>query len=97
MSDSANLVFGLQLLGGIITIVMTVIGAMVWTSDKKPKIGIPVMALGLVAWLWFPWLGYGVYRVACWSLNGINYCERPDTVIPADPKVIDLRHVEKQK
>jgi hypothetical protein len=53
------------------------------------------LAIPVLAWLWFPWVGYGVYRVARWSTNGIDYCERPPTVIPAKPEVIDLNLKEK--
>ena len=44
----------------------------------------------MTAWLWFPWLGYGVYRISRMSLNAIDYCERPDNVIPVAPKTINL-------
>lgn len=67
---------------------------------KTPKwrtfLWLKFLAIPLLAWLWFPWVGYGIYRVARWSTNGIDYCERPPTVIPAKPEVIDLnKHAEK--
>lgn len=49
-----------------------------------------LLPLVVSAYLWFPWLGYGSYRLSKWSLNGINYLERPAEVIPKRNPAIDL-------
>lgn len=54
---------------------------------RRLRIFLPLVGL---AYLWFPWVGYGSYRLSKWSLNGIDYLERPADVIPKRNPVIDL-------
>jgi hypothetical protein len=107
MSDLTD---NLQITAWVITaggVIVSWLGALVWKCEenrpahdnaprKYPWRAVLLLhALFSTAWLWFPWVGYGVYCLSRSSLNGIDSCERPPKVIPADPKTIDLRKVEK--
>lgn len=99
MSDNitSNLEGAAWAITGAGTVLVAIYGGMEWSMQEDPakrqriaRFVKALLLLCLTAWLWFPWLGYGVYRLSKWSLNGIDYIDRPNQVIPLKPTVIDL-------
>lgn len=60
---------------------------------RKLKLRTKIMlwTVVLTGALWMPWVIFGGYSLVKLSSNTLSYFEQPSTVIPEDPKTIDLR------
>lgn len=89
-NDDAGMLFGAIMTGATIAMFGCLFLSLVgvdnhWIKQRYWRFASAIIACGLTAFLWVPWVVYGVSQLYAWNSGKINDLNAPIHVLPPSP------------